>query len=252
MMRVLPVLLMLLSSLFGEAARTVHIFVALCDNINQGIVKVPEKIGNGQDPKNNLYWGCGYGVKTFFTNSADWKLLKTYTKPGGPVLERLLFKHKTDDAYLLADAYDGAKIKQCTVDFLNALAGDFSCSVRLDTLLLSFGGNSGLLGYCGHDGLMDFNLDSMPSKKSSGKRQAVILACFSKSYFTAVLKKSGATPLLWTTHLMCPEAYTIKAAIDGWIANETDAQIRNRAVLAYSNYQKCSEKAAGNLLVTGW
>src|SRR5688572_31348119 len=47
--------------------RTIHIFVALCDNKYQGIVPVPAGIGNGQDPKNNLYWGAGYGLKSFFS-----------------------------------------------------------------------------------------------------------------------------------------------------------------------------------------
>ncbi len=49
-----------------QSYRTIHIFVALCDNKNQGIVPVPPILGNGEDPKNNLYWGALYGVKTFF------------------------------------------------------------------------------------------------------------------------------------------------------------------------------------------
>lgn len=248
-------ILLLLCLAFGlnsYSARTIHIFVALCDNVNQGIVKVPEKIGNGQDPKNNLYWGCGYGVKTFFTNAAEWKLVKKYTNPGGDILERLLFKHKTTDTWLLADAYDGAKIKQCTIDFLKSTAGDFSCAISTDSLQLQFGGAANLVAYCGHDGLMDFSLNEYPVAKNNTKRDAIILACFSRSYFTPALKKSGANPLLWTSHLMCPEAYTIKNAIDGWILNETAEQIRTRAAQAYSKYEKCSEKAARSLLVTGW
>jgi hypothetical protein len=62
---------------FDSTTKTIHIMVALCDNFYQGIVPVPEGIGNGQDPRTNLYWGCGYGVKTFFKRSADWQLLKT-------------------------------------------------------------------------------------------------------------------------------------------------------------------------------
>jgi len=77
-----------------KEAKTIHIFVALCDNKNQGIVKVPEKIGNGQDPENNLYWGCAYGIKTYFKRSKEWKLLKT-EKSDSVVLERVIFKHKT-------------------------------------------------------------------------------------------------------------------------------------------------------------
>ena len=58
-----------------DAVKTIHVFVALCDNDNQGIVPVPSKLGNGQDPKNNLYWGALYGVKTHFKNSKDWTLV---------------------------------------------------------------------------------------------------------------------------------------------------------------------------------
>ena len=50
----------------GVTLRTVHVFVALADNEHQGIVPVPAKLGNGEDPEHNLYWGSAYGVKTFF------------------------------------------------------------------------------------------------------------------------------------------------------------------------------------------
>ena len=33
--------------------RIIHIYVALCDNESQGIVPVPKKIGNGNDPDNH-------------------------------------------------------------------------------------------------------------------------------------------------------------------------------------------------------
>jgi hypothetical protein len=51
---------------------------------------------------------------------------------------------------------------------------------------------------------------------------------------------------------MAPEAYIIHDAIMGYTHNETNESIRTRAALAYSKFQKCSEKAARNLLVTGW
>ncbi|GAB4337265.1 MAG: hypothetical protein Kow0099_10580 [Candidatus Abyssubacteria bacterium] len=47
-----------------ESTRTIYVFVALCDNEHQGIFPVPPKLGNGDDPANNLYWGAMYGVKT--------------------------------------------------------------------------------------------------------------------------------------------------------------------------------------------
>lgn len=51
---------------------------------------------------------------------------------------------------------------------------------------------------------------------------------------------------------MAPEAYTLKAAIDGWILKESSNQIRERAAKTYHKYQKCGLRAAKNLLVTGY
>lgn len=84
--------------------KTIHVFVALCDNKYQGIVPVPAKIGNGQDPDNNLYWGCAFGIKTFFSKSAEWKKVKIQ-KIDSVLLERIIFKHVSKNWYLIADAY---------------------------------------------------------------------------------------------------------------------------------------------------
>lgn len=234
--------------------RVIHAYVALADNLHQGIVPVPKALGNGDDPARNLYWGAGGGVKTFFARSQEWELIST-NKPPLPLLERCIFKHRTANVYLVADAYQGAKIKQAIGDFLNAASGGPPASIVMvgsRNLSINAGGSSDVVAYVGHDGLMDFALDKVPRNQAESRREAIILACASKQYFTKALRASGATPLLWTTNLMAPEAYTLKAALDGWIAKESAAQIRQRAAEAYSKYQKCSVKAARGLLVTGW
>jgi hypothetical protein len=99
---------------------------------------------------------------------------------------------------------------------------------------------------------MDFQLPLIPKRKNDIHRDAVILACASKQYFAATLRTGGAYPLLWTTNLMAPEAYTLKSALDGWIAGETADQIRDRAASAYDKYQKCGYNAARRLFATGW
>src|SRR5215469_1590686 len=86
-------------------SNVIHVFVALCDNKYQGIVPVPAKIGNGQDPDNNLYWGGDYGVRTFFKKSKDWKLIKKQ-KLNDTLLERLVFKNINQNYYLVADGYN--------------------------------------------------------------------------------------------------------------------------------------------------
>ena len=42
----------------------IHVFVALADNVNQGIVSVSASLGNGDNPASNLYWGAAFGIKT--------------------------------------------------------------------------------------------------------------------------------------------------------------------------------------------
>jgi hypothetical protein len=231
--------------------RSIHVYVALCDNKYQGIVPVNAKVGNGQDPANNLYWGWGYGIKTYFKNSKEWKLIRSQ-KQTGSVLERLLFRHATDNYYLIADAYDGREMKKCITDFLTGLSGKIKDTIMTEGKVIGTAGNAKLLSFIGHDGLMDFQLTDKFEKADSMKRDCIILACYSKNYFSPFVHQTGAYPLLWTTNLMGPEAYTIHDAITGYIKKESAASMQMRAAKAYSSYTKCTVKAAMNLLVTGW
>jgi hypothetical protein len=77
-------------------------------------------------------------------------------------------------------------------------------------------------------------------------------------FFASGLKTTGAQPLLWTTGLMAPEAYTLKAALDGWIAGESAVGTRERAAAAYAGeapeprpkaLARAANDAADNLLI---
>jgi len=236
----------------------IHVFVALCDNIHQGIVPVSATLGNGDDAERNLYWGAAFGVKTFFSKSKDWQVVHCRPGPddGQFVIERCVFKRRDREAFLVADAYRGSEIQRATVNFLQAAAGepgetvDISVNGRRESLHLN--GSANLVAYVGHDGLMDFRLSSIPKQRDNETRDAIILACASKGYFADALRSGGAKPLLWTTNLMAPEAYTLAAAVDGWLKKETDEQIRLRAAQAYNQYQHCGERSARNLFATGW
>ena len=248
------VLLLFSTSVLAQSIppKTVHVFVALCDNVNQGIVPVSKTLGNGQKPSTNLYWGALYGVKTHLKRSKDWTFIKSMPSENAQILERVLFKHATTDTYLLADAYDGKYIKQTTIDFLKASSGDFKTTITIDDKQVSFGGEADLVSYIGHDGLMEFQLDINLIKDTSSTKDAIILACYSKEFFKPYFSKTGANPLVWTTGLMAPEAYTLKWALDGWIQEKSDQEIRELAAQAYNHYQKCGMRGARNLLVTGF
>jgi len=241
-----------------NSVTVIHVFVALCDNVHQGIVPVSATLGNGDDAQRNLYWGAAFGVKTFFSKHKNWEVVDCETGPddGQFIIERCVFKRRDREVFLVADAYRGSEIQRATQTFLQAASGypgeTLSRSVGSKTYSLHLNGSAGLIAYAGHDGLMDFKLTAPPRKRDNEERAAIILACASKNYFADLLRRTGARPLLWMTNLMAPEAYILAAAIDGWLQKETDEQIRIRAAKAYNQYQNCGERSANNLFATGW
>ena len=232
-------------------ARTIHVFVALCDNEHQGIVPVPKTLGNGDDPANNLYWGAMYGTKAFLKRSSNWTLAATETKPTEAILERVVFKHASSDAYLVADAYRGREIRKAVQDFLNAAAGGNAATLRHGADSLGLHGAADLVVYVGHNGLMDFNVAQPQREPNAGPRQAIVLACKSKPYFQPRLAELQCRSVLLTTGFMAPEAYTLDAAVAGWLALEFGPQIADRAARAYHKYQKCGLTAARRLFFAG-
>jgi len=231
-------------------SKTIHVFVALCDNEHQGIVPVPKKLGDGDDPANNLYWGALYGTKAFLKRSKDWTFLASQKRPSELILERAVFKHATRDAYLVADAYRGAEIRRAVQDFLNAAAGKNRTRLTYDDASISIHGAADLVVYVGHNGLMEFNVAPPKQQAGAGQREAIVLACKSKPYFQPYLARLDCRAVLLTTGFMAPEAYTLQAALAGWLAGATGAKIKDRAAGAYHKYQKCGLRAARRLFYT--
>ena len=255
---IVPVLLTVLSlaasAVTRASPRIVHVFVALADNQHQGIVPVPAALGNGSDPPRNLYWGAAFGVKTYFKASHEWELLWSGRGPKDAILERCVFKNNKENVFLIADAYEGSQINSAVNDFLSAAAGinleKISVKMSASEVPLTIGGGADLAVYVGHDAFMDFQIPPIAGTREAKPRRTIVLACASKAYFGPYIRQTGAEPLLWTTGLMAPEAYTLKAALDGWIAGEDDEAIRKRAAQAYDKYQKCGSRAALRLFAT--
>ena len=235
-----------------NAVKTIHVIVALCDNESQGIVPVSASLGNGDDPDKNLYWGARYGVRTYFNRSKDWARIKS-TKASDPkILERIVYKHSRTSAILVADAHRGSAIKNSTIDFVNYSNGLRIEEITVDGKTLQIGGGADLIAYVGHNGLMDFDIPSQEKVEDSGKRDAIILACFSKRYFSKQLDKETTTPLVWTTNFMAPEAYVLHAALDKRLSGKGVKEVELSAARAYSKYQRISEKAGRGLFTSGW
>ncbi|WP_392564935.1 hypothetical protein RHO13_06395 [Orbus wheelerorum] len=251
----------LLSFIANAQTRVIHVVVALCDNKYQQIVPVPKAIGNGQDPKNNLYWGAQYGFKTYFAKQKEWKVIQNGNPANTKILEQIIYKHSTKDIYIIAEAYDGKYINNAIDDFFTYSSGNQPKNVKIDNIDIKGGGNADLVVYIGHDALMewswtrflpnDFRWESLSNerKQQQQSRYAAVFACQSQQYFSPPLSRLGITPLILTTQNMAPEAYSVYAMIDGFINHQSKIQIRQKVATAYSKYQKLS-KPVLSLFVT--
>ena len=240
-MRLLLVFFLFYSSVAAEK-KVIHILTALCDNEHQGIVKVPARIGDGDKPRENLYWGAMYGIKTWFSKNQSWKKLASF-KVDDVILERLVFKRKNSEVYLIADAYRGRKMKDCLNDYFSSLTGKVLKEKGLGDLGVSLK-ETKLTIFVGHNGLMDFKL---PLIKGKGEIDAMSFCCKSKPFFKERINAAGSKSVLLTNGFMAPEAYSVSAAIDGWLLGNRPEGIARRAAAAYHQYQKCGHRGAYNL-----
>ena len=235
-----------------------HVVVALCDNEHQGIVPVPGHLGNGQSSESNLYWGAAYGVRTFLANRAGWRVAGRPRVDRDGVLDRIVFAReevvdgKPRTLYLVAEAWEGSRIRESIQRFLSMTSGLGRELVPLEVagrrVELSAGGDSHLIVFVGHNGLMDFPVPATPAPAPARRpRSSVVLACASRPYFLETLVSGGSHPLLLTTGLMAPEAYTLDAVVRAWFTGRTSDEVRDAAAEAYSRFQKCGLAAARRL-----
>jgi len=179
-------------SIHNKEDIVIHCFVALCCNKCQGIVPVPEFLGKGDDQNGNLYWGAGGGVRTFFDRNKDWRLIKKYAV-NDTILERVIYHRNVNGAnfYLVADAYHGKYIYSTIDDLLQSSTGYYICDVELENKAVQAGGNSNLLVYIGHNGLMDFTYNKeIIQNRNTNPKEVIILACMSKQFFSELISDS--------------------------------------------------------------
>mgnify|MGYP000415732048 CR=1 FL=1 len=220
--------LVLLAPGLAPATERIAVFVGLCDNATQGIVRVGEKIGDGDKPDDNLYWGCSDGLRSYFRNSASWKLEKRETETGDArILERLRFRHARRDAVLVAEAWRGSELRDALVAFEKAAVS----------------GEHDLVAFIGHNALMDHEIPP-PRRKAAKPVDAVVLCCLSQRFFGERLGKLGVRPVLTTDQLMYPGSFLLHDALEKWLGGEPPAALREAAARAYARNQKISVKAA--------
>ncbi len=214
---------------FGSDDRTVGVYVALADNVYQGIVPVPKAVGDGDDPDHNLYWGCAEGFMGIFGKCPNWKREPVADAASKDVMRVYSCRHASGKVLLTAFAYRGSAIEQCLKDFKEAL-----CQGKYD-----------LVVYLGHNGLMDFYLPGTPPEAGRKKKpECMVMCCMSQRYFHKHIAFMEATPILLTTQLMYPGAFILRDVLEEWIKKSGLKAYRAAAGRAYAENQKIPVKAA--------
>ncbi len=239
----------------NKDALVVHVMVPLCDNDNQGIVKVNKQLGDGLNLRTNLYWGSKYGIKNHFKVLKDWQFISAQKDISADILERVIYQKKYSNnttVYLVADAYRGDRMKACVQDYLMAIAGHKKELIAIaSTTKIGIHSQADLVVFNGHNGLMDVEVP-LQNNQDQQQREAAIIACASHNFFKDYLKAANAYPLITTTNLLAPEAYVLEALINSWAQQKEGIEIRKAIGLAYHQYQKCGVKGATRLFSTGW
>jgi hypothetical protein len=212
------------------APKKVAVFVALCDNATQGIIPVSARIGDGNKPEDNLYWGCSDGFSGCFSASNAWKLQRKEVPDDKRVFERLIYLHESGNIELTAEAWRGSEIKACLTSFETTLTA----------------GKHDLCAYVGHNVLMDGQIP-LPTVKAEKPCDAIVLCCMSESYFKQRLTDIGAKPVLLTTQLMYPGSFILRDCLPLWAKGASLPDIRQAAAAAYARNQKISQKAAAGV-----
>lgn len=235
----LPFFSMLPTATAAAPSKHIYVIVSLVDNVSQGIVPVPAKIGNGDDPQHNLYWGAAYGVKTFLSKASGWRKLGCENNISDTILERCRFVWN-DRLSITADAYRGSRIGQAMLDFMQQAATPPNEKTHE------------MVVFIGHDGLMDAEnqavIERFPRHDRHDK-QAVVLACMSDEFFSGHLLAAGAKPVVTTYSFMAPEAYVLEAIARGFANQSSEAELRSSAGIAYAKYQRISPKAGKSVFV---
>ncbi|BDS09675.1 hypothetical protein [Aureispira anguillae] len=238
----------------------VHVFVPLCDNEHQGIVRTTASLGNGFSLRSNLYWATRTGMKRYFKEKTAWKLLKSIKNvyKDSVVLERVIFKRTYPNqasVYLVVDAYRGDKMLETVNDFLRAMSSNYTEKVSLeDSFSIAIHGAADLVVFNGHNGLLDlyYKQPEQWYNNSNQQKDMVVIACYANEYFEREAMRAKAYPIVRAKGRLHPGAFVISAIIDDWAMLKSVEDMRLSAGVAYCEVHDCSIKTSKRLFFKGW
>lgn len=247
------ILVLLENKIANHEPLIVHAFVALY-GYNKEKYDGMAIWEDGMDPNTNLYWGSGYGFRTYFKRYDNWELVHQEQNISDTVLERLIFKKtfsNNAEVYLIADAYIGYEMKTCLKNYFDALTEQNLDSITLNGITIAANGNANLIVFNGHNGLMD-NWVEPNYQKCSRLKETAVIACYSGLYFTPYLVNCYTYPLMITKELIPAEAYILSSIIEAWALLKTENEIIDSVLEKYCSIHNYRKDQIKYMFKSGW
>lgn len=226
--------------------------VALCDN--RIIACGSRTMGDGDAPRRNLYWGGAAGFAATFRIARGFRRIHHDKGDGKIVLERSVYRRRVRpnaawrrrgvtrpfDLLVVGLAYRGLEIARAMGTFVSHVHAEKGSSLRLaDGRVLPIGGLGHVVGYAGHNQLMDVVGDMRwPPWR---RKQAIgyfALACKTAPYLARRLARPQAHGLLLTRVFMYPGAFTIVGLARGLAKGGSQKEVFRHGADAYARAQK--------------
>lgn len=240
----------------------VTVYVALCDNDSQGIVKVKNRrICQGDRPDENLYWAAAGGLSATL-RKAGWQRLGVDYFSDGELAVKAIWRKRVRAGgavrgrgvtgevpiYLVGLGYRGSHIRVAMIDYLLAVNGDAERTERAAGLELRAGGASHLVGYIGHDYFYDID-DPRPLLALRGGASVLhkgtfALSCTGHRLIRPAIARPNAHILLLNRTLGFPGAWTAEAIARAVAAGASARAIYQAAAAAFAAGQGVSLRTA--------
>ncbi|MBA3391268.1 MAG: hypothetical protein H0T89_01425 [Deltaproteobacteria bacterium] len=225
-----------------------EVHVPLCDNT---IIPCGNpRLGDGDNPKTNLYWATTPGFGVWFGRSGGgWKRVAKIVETGDPdILETHVYRRSvrapaswrkrrvaaTFEVDVVVHAWRGSAIDRALAAYAAQISSDAPRTLKLaDGSSLAIGGAAQLVAWVGHNRLMDLARFEWPTP-SSAKKGTIAIACHTAAYMEEHVPAETRVPLLMTRDFLFANAAPLEAAVLAFAAGGSYARIRNDAAIAYA------------------
>ena len=232
----------------------VQVHVPLCDN--DILACGNAKLGDGDNPKTNLYWATTPGFGAWFTRKkSGWKQVldgdgdtvgdddvldvRVYARTvTAPAAWRKAGAPKKFTVYVVAEAWRGEAIDRALDAYAADLYGSTARSLTLDDgTVIDAGGAARIVAYVCHNRLMDLESYTWPSSSASSPKGTLAIACHTAAYMEEDVPASTRVPLLLTRDFLFANAAPLERAVLSFAAGGSYAEIRRAAAAGYADAQ---------------